>query len=137
MRNYLIEFFKYINMFVTKILKNRIFYIKLFQLSDDDFTKYTNFMDNLYFQKKTFKIIFDLSEASIYDALYCSEQVKYMTDNEENTKIYIDSTAIIVQNSIIQNLLELLVFSIKKPIKPNLITKNINDAYTFLINKND
>ena len=125
-------------MFNYKYINNDIYYLLLFDLNDNDFLKYTNFMDNLYKKQKKFKLIFDLTKLSIYDSVYCNEQLKYMTTSEEFTKKYIEGTAIIVSNSIIKNLLDILIFSIKTPIKPNLITKDTKDALKFLINiKND
>lgn len=117
-----------------KIISDNIHYIEPFNVSQLEFDNYLLFFDNLYLEKKNFSVLFDLRKTKIIDCQYCKEQLEYMIKNKNNTEIYLDKTSILVSNHIIKNLLNLLIFSIQKPFKPNLITNKIEEACEFLKN---
>ena len=111
---------------------NNIIYFKFKNINDNDFNNYIKIFDKAYLNKNNFKVLFDLSEISIYDTVYSREQLNYMIKNKENTEKYLDKTAIYIKNNIIVNLLNVLIFSIQKPTKPNLITSDLNEAIKFI-----
>ena len=123
-------------MLITKELINNIYYIKLYNINNNDFNNYINYVDEVYSKysklSNQFKIIFDLTNICIYDSVYCKDQLDYMITNKYNTIKNIEKTAIIVSNSIIKNLLNLLIFNIIKPIKPNIITNTLEEALLFI-----
>ena len=83
-------------------------------------------------KKKKFSLLFDLTKLTISDCLYSKKQLEYMLENEENTKLYISKTSILVNTKFVMNALNLL-FSLKSLVRPNLITNNLEDSYTFLL----
>ena len=106
--------------------------IKFKNINDNEILNYFDYLDNLYLKKKNFKLLFDISECTIFDSIYCKEQLNYMIINENNTKLYINKTSIFVNSNILKKLLDILIFSFKKPIKPNLISNNYLDCINFL-----
>ena len=55
-----------------------------------------------------------------------------MEKNKNKTEQYLNKTAIILNNKIIVTLLNNFIFSIYKPVKPNIITDNLNNSILFI-----
>ena len=111
---------------------NNIYYICLYNINDNDFEKYITYFTNIYILKKKCSIIFNLSYISLRDLSYATKQLKFMKDNIENTTTYVIKTAIVVPNKFIERLLNTFIFSVYEPIKPNIITNNLQDAIKFV-----
>jgi len=119
-------------MYSFKKYDNNIYYFKLANINKNEFIKYINDFDYIFYKKKTFKLIFDLSEISIKDVIYIKPKIIYMNKNKNNTNKYLLKSTIIISNEIILKLINNLIFSIYKPIKPNIIVNNLNEAFEFI-----
>lgn len=119
-------------MFNTTPLGNRIFLFEFSQVSQSEFDTYIESFDILYETKKNFRIIFDVSNASMADCGYLKQQMKYMMDNSEKAIKYLDKTAIVVNNAFIINSLNWFFDNVKKPEKPYIMTKSLGEARRFI-----
>ena len=119
-------------MIINKIIKNNIYYFKLSKIQEDEFENYCNYFHSLFDKDENLKIIFDLSELCMNDFLFTKQTLEFMKNNYYNTEKYIDKTAIIIENEVIKNLINVVILSVYKPIKPNLITNTFNEALLFV-----
>lgn len=117
-------------MFVKRNIKD-IYYMKLYNINNKEFDEYIKYFESIYNKRELCNIIFDLSNIHINDFFYASQQLKFMTENRENTTNYINKTAIIVPNKIIENIINTVILNIYKPVKPNIITDNLENAVNF------
>ena len=121
-------------MFINKNISNNIYYFKLYKIKQNEFDHFI-FSFNLLFKKKVkMKIIFDLSDLTIQDFLFTKQLLKFMNDNQNNTKKYIIKTALIIPNEFIRKNINFCIFKLYKPIKPNKITDSYKNAFIFLNN---
>ena len=119
-------------MFINKNISNNIYYFKLYKIKQNEFDHFI-FSFNLLFKKKLkMKIIFDLSDLTIHDFLFTKQLLKFMNDNQNNTKKYIIKTALIIPNEFIRKNINFCIFNFYKPIKPNEITDTLENAMKFL-----
>lgn len=123
-------------MYSFKKYDNNIYYFKLANLIEIEFINYINDFDYIFNKKKKFKLIFDLSEISIKDGLYIKPNIIYMNKNKNNTNKFLIKSTIIINNDTILKIINNLILSIYKPIKPNIIVNNLNEAFEFINNKN-
>ena len=70
---------------------------------------------------------------TLIDSTYSYRQINLMKKNKEKTELYIDKTAIIINNSYIDKTLS-VIFSLVKPIRPNIVTDTIEKGYIYLNN---
>jgi len=119
-------------MFTATPLGNRIFLFEFSQVSHIEFNEYIESFDTLYGTEKNFRIIFDVSNATMTDCTYLKQQTKYMMDNSENAKKYLDKTAIVVNNDFIVSTINWFFDNIKRPEKPYIMTKSLDDAKEFI-----
>ena len=57
-----------------------------------------------------------------------------MNKNKNNTDKFLIKSTIIINNDTILKIINNLILSIYKPIKPNLIVNNLNKAFEYLNN---
>ena len=69
--------------------------------------------------------------------MYSKKKLEYMKKKYNQTKEYLDKSAIIISNTLFKNLINKLIFSIYKPIKPNKIVSTLNEAFEYLKNENN
>ena len=115
------------------IIENNIYYFKVNDILIEDFNNFINYFDNVFKKKINFEIIFDLSDLTMKDLLFSKQMLHFMNKNKNNTTLYINKTAIIV-NKTFAYFLNIFIFSFYKPIKPNIITDNYNDSLLFIKN---
>ena len=121
-------------MLIYKRLKDNIHYFYFSYITSDEFDNYIKTFDNIFREECKFKIVFDLCDLHIHDTLYAVQKIKFMRENLLNTQIYIEKTAIIITDKLVLSLLNRWILSIYKPVKPNIITDDINEALHFLYN---
>ena len=118
-------------MLVTKSL-SYVKYIKISKVDNKIFQDFCDYLTSLYEEKRSFKIIFDLSNMEFKDFLFSKKLIDFMKINKENTYKYIIKTAIIVPNKNIATLLNNFIFSFYKPQHPFIITYSLKNAKDFL-----
>lgn len=118
-------------MFIKSNIKD-IYYMKLYNVNNNEFDEYIEYFKGIYNKNELCNIIFDLSNIHINDFFYASQQLNFMKENRENTTNYINKTAIIVPNKIIENIINKVILNIYKPVKPNIITDTLENAVNFL-----
>lgn len=79
-------------------------------------------------------LIFNLEELVYVNPSYLLEWKQLFIDNREKTKRYIIASSIIIENSIVRQVINLF-FKAYDPIRPTRIVKDIEEAKNF-INKN-
>lgn len=111
---------------------NNIHMVTFNSLTDDDVESFFCFLTNLYNNKNSFKLIFDLTFMQTSDITHLPKILNFMIKHKSDTINYIDKTAIIIKSKTIRSILDNLVFKIHPPVKPNLVTNNLNKAIDFL-----
>lgn len=102
-------------------------------LNDDDFDRFTDFFSS-HINKEDFKttVFFDLRYVTWAPANLVYKMGKYMIDNEINaTKVINSSVILTAKHPLLVPLINLL-FSIKKPNNPNLVTQELQEGWKFL-----
>ena len=117
-------------MFLSKF-ENNFYYVKLGNLSNDDFMNYISFFKNIFSKEEKFKIIFDLTNISFKDIRFSKKKLQFMIDNKENTRKYLIKSSIIC-NDFQLFLLNKFILRFYKPIKPNYITDKLNKAVFYI-----
>lgn len=101
-------------------------------LTHEDFHTYTEFFNSYLIQEIEFCVYFDLRYVTWapLDLIYLMG--KYMTDSEYLAKQRINSSVILFKpHPLLETLLKML-FTIKRPSKPNLITYDLAEGWKFL-----
>ena len=119
-------------MLINYEIEDNIYYIKTYDISTLDINNFIIYLTNIFEKKKKFSIIFDLKELLIQDFLFSKKILDFMEKNKNKTEQYLNKTAIILNNKIIVTLLNNFIFSIYKPVKPNIITDNLNNSILFI-----
>ena len=119
-------------MFINNKLNNNIYYFKLYDIQQNEFDHFIHNFNLLFKKKVNFKIIFDLSNLTVQDFLFSKQFLLFMKNNAIKTKKYIDKTSIIIPNEFIRKNINFCIFNFYKPIKPNEITDNFENALHFL-----
>ena len=119
-------------MLINYEIETNIYYIKTYDISIKDLNNFITYFKNIFNKKKNFSIIFDLTEIVIKDFLFSKRIINFMEENKNNTTKYLNKTAIILNNKIIITLLNNFIFSIYKPLKPNIITNNLENCISFI-----
>ena len=119
-------------MLINYEIEDNIYYIKTYNISTLDINNFIMYLTNIFEKKKFFSIIFDLKELLIQDFLFSKKILDFMEKNKNKTEQYLNKTAIILNNKIIIKLLNNFIFSIYKPVKPNIITDNLNNSILFI-----
>ena len=111
---------------------NNIQLVTFNKLNNNEIDLFFIFIENLYNQKNSFKLIFDLTNMNSTDIIHLPKILNFMIKHKTNTIKYIEKTAIIIKSKTIKSIINNLVFKIHPPVKPNIITNNMNKALDFL-----
>lgn len=79
----------------------------------------------LYDKKIHFKFVFDTRKMGIIGIQYCIRMAQFIKKLKKYPIQYLEKSVIIVKNSFIRSLLD-LIFSLEKPVAPVYITKEID-----------
>ena len=101
--------------------------------SNEDFNILTNEWLKLYEQKIPFTFIFDSSNLEVYNIKYSFKMSAFIYRLKKEPIQYLQKSIIIVNNSFIQSLLD-LIFFIQSPVAPVYIIKDINYVQKILDN---
>jgi hypothetical protein len=99
--------------------------------SDDDFNILINEWMRLYSEKKEFEFEFDTSNLEIYNIKYAFKMSAFIHRLKKEPKQYLQKSIILVKNSFIQNLLD-LIFFIQSPVAPVYIVREEEDIQKIL-----
>jgi len=91
--------------------------------SDDDFNILINEWMRLYSEKKEFEFEFDTSNLEVYNIKYCFKMASFIHKLKKEPVQYLQRSTIIVKNSFIHRLLD-LIFFIQSPVAPVEIIKD-------------
>jgi len=101
--------------------------------SSFEFNILTNEWLKLYEQKIPFTFIFDSSNLEVYNIKYSFKMSEFIYKLKKKPIQYLQKSIIIVNNSFIQSLLD-LIFFIQSPVAPVYIIKDINYVQKILDN---
>ena len=101
--------------------------------SNEEFNILTNEWLKLYEQKIPFTFIFDSSNLEVYNIKYSFKMSAFIKRLKRQPEQYLQRSIIIVNNSFIQSLLD-LIFFIQSPVAPVYIIKDINYVQKILDN---
>ena len=99
--------------------------------SNEDFNILTNEWLRLYEQKIPFTFIFDSSNLEVYNIKYSFKMTEFIYKLKKEPIQYLEKSIIIVNNSFIQSLLD-LIFFIQSPVAPVYIIKDSNNVQKIL-----
>lgn len=83
---------------------------------------------------RPFVILFDITHAPMVPLELVHRQAEFMKDMEPFIKTTLIASVVVSHNVLIRGLLDIL-FKIRKPIKPNKVTKKDEKALNFLYNQ--
>ena len=101
--------------------------------SNEDFNILTNEWLRLYEQKIPFTFIFDSSNLEVYNIKYSFKMTEFIYKLKKEPIQYLEKSIIIVNNSFIQSLLD-LIFFIQSPVAPVYIIRDPNNVQKILDN---
>ena len=101
--------------------------------SNEDFNILTNEWLRLYEQKIPFTFIFDSTNLEVYNLKYSFKMSEFIYKLKKKPIQYLQKSIIIVNNSFIQSLLD-LIFFIQSPVAPVYIIKDPNNVQKILDN---
>ena len=101
--------------------------------SNEDFNILTNEWLKLYEQKIPFTFIFDSSNLEVYNIKYSFKMSAFIYRLKKEPIQYLQKSIIIVNNSFIQSLLD-LIFFIQSPVAPVYIIRDPNNVQKILDN---
>ena len=99
--------------------------------SNEDFNILTNEWLRLYEQKIPFTFIFDSSNLEVYNIKYSFKMSAFIKRLKRQPEQYLQRSIIIVNNSFIQSLLD-LIFFIQSPVAPVYIIRDPNNVQKIL-----
>ena len=101
--------------------------------SNEDFNILTNEWLRLYEQKIPFTFIFDSTNLEVYNLKYSFKMSEFIYKLKKKPIQYLQKSIIIVNNSFIQSLLD-LIFFIQSPVAPVYIIRDPNNVQKILDN---
>jgi len=101
--------------------------------SNEEFNILTNEWLRLYEQKIPFTFIFDSSNLEVYNIKYSFKMSAFIYRLKKEPIQYLEKSIIIVNNSFIQSLLD-LIFFIQSPVAPVYIIRDPNNVQKILDN---
>ena len=88
-----------------------------------DFEDFIDKWRKLYLEKKNFTFIFDTINTSLVNPYYCYLMANFISELKKNDTQYLNYSVIIVKNSAIKILLN-IIFGIQKPVAPVFLIDN-------------
>jgi len=104
--------------------------------STEEFNILTSEWLRLYEQKKPFTFIFDSSNLEVYNIKYSFKMSAFIHRLKKEPEQYLQRSIILVTNSFIQHLLD-LIFFIQSPVAPVYIVREKEDIQKILDNNLD
>ena len=101
--------------------------------SNEEFNILTNEWLKLYEQKIPFTFIFDSSNLEVYNIKYSFKMTEFIYKLKKEPIQYLEKSIIIVNNSFIQSLLD-LIFFIQSPVAPVYIIRDPDSVQKILDN---
>ena len=101
--------------------------------SNEEFNILTNEWLRLYEQKSPFTFIFDSSNLEVYNIKYSFKMSAFIHRLKKEPEQYLQRSIILVTNSFIQNLLD-LIFFIQSPVAPVYIIRDPDSVQKILDN---
>ena len=86
---------------------------------------------NYIIKKKNFYLIFDLLEVGNVNLGLVFKQAKYMMERTELNKKFLVGSVILVKSTVVKGIIN-MIFSIKKPVSPNLVTDSFQSGLEYL-----
>jgi len=100
-------------------------------VTSNDFVSYTQKFSSIISNNTNLYILIDLTLLNDVPFQFIINQSQFMKKIHHQIKKSIIASTVVISNSKILNLLEVL-FTFRKPVSPNLITRNHVDAIAFL-----
>jgi hypothetical protein len=100
-------------------------------ITSDDFISYTNKFSSILASNSNLYILIDLTSLNDVPFHFIINQSQFMKKIHQHVKQNVVASTVVISNSKILNLLEIL-FTFRKPVSPNLITRNHVEAIAFL-----
>ena len=91
--------------------------------NSDDFNNFINKWRQLYLEKQNFTFIFDTINTSLVNPYYCYLMANFISELKRNDIQYLNYSVIIVKNTAIKILLN-IIFGIQKPVAPVFLIDN-------------
>lgn len=107
-------------------------YIHPIEPTQDQWNAFMTEFDDLLNGDQPFAILFDLSHAKLVSMSMVHQFATFMKAHDEQFKQKIIASAVLSNNTLVRGILDIL-FTIRKPSKPNIVTKNSAKASSFLI----
>ena len=103
----------------------------LHPVTESDFDEYTRHLNLIFGMQQYFYLLIDLSQLDDVPFKFVMKQALYMKRMQKYTKQWLQASSVVFKKPSTANLIN-TVFSIKKPIKPNLVTQDLTEAINFL-----
>tara|TARA_R100001163_G_scaffold64135_2_gene57663 strand:- start:1497 stop:1889 length:393 start_codon:yes stop_codon:yes gene_type:complete len=117
---------------ITFIHKQDLLSIKVVDpIKEGDFDEYTRNLNIIFGLQKQFYLLIDLTELEEVPYKFIIKQGLYMKRMQKYVKKWVGASSVVFRKPSTANIIN-LAFSIKKPVKPNLITQDLKEAIDFL-----
>ena len=100
-------------------------------ITDDDFVGYTMWLNSIFDRRDFFYLMIDLRDLQDIPYSFILKQGLYMKKHAASVQDCVGASTIVYSSPQIAKVLDML-FAIKPPGKPNLVTKDPTDAIKFL-----
>lgn len=100
-------------------------------INDHDFNSYIQQFNSLLTPENHFYLMIDLTELNDIPYKFIMNQGLYMKKMHHQVRRSIGASTIVISKPTILNLIDTL-FAIKKPVAPNLITQDYQEALSYL-----
>ena len=100
-------------------------------ITELDFNKYIEQLSSILYKRKHFYLLIDLTQMEEIPYRFILGQGMYMKRMSKWVQKYLGASSIIFKSKVTANLIDLL-FTIKKPVRPNLLTRDPTEALNFL-----
>jgi hypothetical protein len=100
-------------------------------ITNDDFNGYTIWLDSIFYRKDFIYLLIDLRDLEDIPYSFILRQGLYMKKHTVLVQECVGASTVIYTNPQIAKVLDIL-FAIKPPVRPNLITNDPSDAMKFL-----
>lgn len=103
------------------------------KLTNEDLEIFFNILQKIFDNKLKYFLILDFSHNVSISLPHLMKFGKYMKKQKPNNKKYLFSSAVLIKGNFMKNIIK-TAFSIVKPVKPYIISEDINEIYTFFYN---
>lgn len=100
-------------------------------ISDDDFLKFKKILSHYLMKRQKISLIIDMREVNSIPIKLVRPQAEFMRRYEKYAKQYIKSSVILTSSTFNRVALNLL-FSLKRPVSPNLVTESHQKCLNFI-----